>query len=207
MRKGFTKNVFINCPFDEQYYSLLRPLLFTIVYLRYNPRISSERSDSLETRISKICALIDICQYSIHDLSRIKSVKKNEFYRMNMPFELGIEYGGRSFGDATLKKKKCLILERDRYDLPRALSDLAGVDVKSHSGEPQQLVGAVRSWFVETVGLHRVPSPTVLWYKFTDFMTHFHDARVAEGFTDDDLRMMPVPEYIDFVKDWVADGN
>ena len=27
------RNVFVNCPFDEAYYSLLRPLLFTIIYV------------------------------------------------------------------------------------------------------------------------------------------------------------------------------
>jgi len=26
-------NVFINCPFDKEYFPLLRPLLFTIIYL------------------------------------------------------------------------------------------------------------------------------------------------------------------------------
>src|SRR6266404_2208861 len=30
---GFSKNVFINCPFDSEYNSLLRPILFTIIYL------------------------------------------------------------------------------------------------------------------------------------------------------------------------------
>lgn len=53
----FDKNVFINCPFDEDYKSLLRPLLFTIIYLGHNPRISSERSDSAENRTDKICEL------------------------------------------------------------------------------------------------------------------------------------------------------
>src|SRR5690625_3567196 len=43
---SFENNVFINCPFDEDYYSLLRPLLFTIVYLGYNPKIATERADN-----------------------------------------------------------------------------------------------------------------------------------------------------------------
>jgi len=30
--EDFDKNVFINCPFDQEYLSLLRPLLFTILY-------------------------------------------------------------------------------------------------------------------------------------------------------------------------------
>ena len=29
---GYESNVFINCPFDKEYYALLRPLLFTIIY-------------------------------------------------------------------------------------------------------------------------------------------------------------------------------
>jgi len=52
--KNFSTNIFINCPFDKDYKSLLRPILFTIVYLGFNPRLASERSDSLEQRIEKI---------------------------------------------------------------------------------------------------------------------------------------------------------
>ncbi len=77
---------------------------------------------------------------------------------MNMPFELGIEYGSRLFGPALL----------------------------------------------ETVGLRRVHSATTIWYRFTDFASDFYDARVADGFTDDDLNLMPVPEYIDFIQSWVS---
>jgi len=92
---GFETNVFINCPFDEDYLPLLRPLLFTLVYLGYSPRIASERSDSAENRVDKICGLIRESMYSIHDLSRLRAREVGEFYRMNMPFELGIEYGCR----------------------------------------------------------------------------------------------------------------
>ena len=59
MANNFSNNVFINCPFDSDYISLLRPLLFTILYLGYNPRIASERSDSGEARFQKICELIE----------------------------------------------------------------------------------------------------------------------------------------------------
>ena len=37
---AFDQNVFVNCPFDEEYLPLLRPLLFTIVYLGFRPRIA-----------------------------------------------------------------------------------------------------------------------------------------------------------------------
>ena len=47
--EDFDKNVFINCPFDQEYLSLLRPLLFTILYVGFNPKIGLESSDSGET--------------------------------------------------------------------------------------------------------------------------------------------------------------
>lgn len=51
-------NVFVNCPFDDEYFPLLRPLRFTIVFAGYHPRIATERSDSGENRLDKICGLI-----------------------------------------------------------------------------------------------------------------------------------------------------
>ena len=93
--KKFRTSVFINCPFDEEYKLLLRPMLFTLVYAGLVPRLASEKSDSLEQRIEKILRLIKECKYSIHDLSRLKSERANQFSRLNMPFELGIEYGCR----------------------------------------------------------------------------------------------------------------
>lgn len=200
----FDFNVFINCPFDESYYPLLRPLLFTIIYLGFTPRIALERSDSGENRIDKISDLLASSKYSIHDLSRLKARHAKEFYRMNMPFELGLDYGARRFGSAQMGSKRFLILERERYDFMKALSDLSGVDIKNHKNEPDEVVRAVRDWFVETVRVRGVDSPTSIWYKFTDFTSDFYDARTADGFEDKDLNMMPVPEYMGFMHDWIV---
>lgn len=199
----FDQNVFINCPFDDEYYFLLRPLLFTIIYLSFNPRITSERSDSGELRINKICELIKQSKYSIHDLSRIRAKKKNEFYRLNMPFELGIEYGCRHFATDQLRDKKCLILETAKYDYMKGLSDLSGVDIKSHNNDPAEIVFAVRNWFYETVGLRNVDSSTKIWYNFNQFAWDFYKLRESEGFSKKDLDMMPPIEYMDFIEDWV----
>jgi len=144
-RDVFSRNVFVNCPFDPDYLPLLRPLLFTIIYVGFLPRIASERSDSGENRIDKICALIRACQYSIHDLSRLRASQIGEFSRMNMPFELGIEYGSRRFGVQPLTRKKCLVLEKDQHEFQKALSDLSGIDIKHHNNEPAEVVRAVRN--------------------------------------------------------------
>jgi hypothetical protein len=201
--KHFDKNVFINCPFDSAYHSLLRPLLFTIVYLGFNPKIALESSDSGEQRIDKICRLIRNSKYSVHDLSRLKSKESGEFYRLNMPFELGIDYGCRRFASNYLKGKKCLILEKGTFDYRKALSDMSGVDIKNHDNEPAKVVRAIRNWFVETVKLKGVAGSTAIWNKFNDFTSDFYTRRQAEGFSDEDLNMMPVREYTDFIKRWI----
>lgn len=198
----FDKSVFINCPFDDEYYSLLRPLLFTIVYLGFNPRIALETSDSGESRIEKVCQLIKGSRYSVHDLSRLKAKKKGEFYRLNMPFELGVDYGSRRFASNRFRKKRYLILEEHAYNYRRALSDISGLDIKAHRNNPTRVVQAVRNWFVETVGLKDVEGPTLIWYKFSDFASDFNARRRSEGFSKDDLNMMPIREYLRFIKTW-----
>ena len=63
-------NVFINCPFDNQYFPLLKALLFALIYIGKQPQIS-ETTDSGEARLHKIKELMLESKYSIHDLSRI----------------------------------------------------------------------------------------------------------------------------------------
>jgi hypothetical protein len=199
----FEKNVFINCPFDEDYVQLLRPLLFTILFLGFTPQLASQRSDAGEARIEKICKLIAGSKYGIHDLSRIRAENPGDFFRLNMPFELGIEYGCRRFSNGQLSEKKLLVLETERYRYMKALSDLSGSDIKSHNNDPQKNVFAVRSWFVETAGLQGIKSATSIWYAFNEFMSDFYDTRVAAGFEDDDLNMMPVPEFVQSIQSWL----
>jgi len=198
----FDRSVFINCPFDSDYLSLLRPLLFTVASFGFEPRIASERSDSAEIRLDKIVRLIRSSRYSIHDISRLRAKAAGDFSRFNLPFELGIDRGAQLIGTKRMRTKCCLMLERDQHDFRIALSDLAGVDIKSHQDEPVQIVRAVRDWFVETVGLRSVASATQVWYRFTEFASDFYDARMADGYSDDDLNMMPVPEYLDFIRSW-----
>jgi hypothetical protein len=205
---GYQWNVFVNCPFDDKYIDLLRPLLFTIVYLGYRPRIASERSDSGENRLDKICELIRHSKLSIHDLSRLQAARARELYRMNMPFELGIDYGSRLHGPDFMRNKKHLILEKEQHDFKRALSDLSGVDIKNHGNKPEEIVRAVRDWFYETVGLRNAPYPKMIWFRFSDFTTSLFEARLAEGIPESDVRediaRMPAPEYLRCVADWVA---
>ena len=79
------------------------------------------------------------------------------------------------------------------------------MDGKSHANQPNQAVLALRNWFVDTVHLTAADSPTVIWYRFMDFNTDFYERRKAEGFSKGDLKMMPLSEYIAFIRDWLKD--
>jgi hypothetical protein len=204
---AFDDNVFVNCPFDEDYHLLLRPLLFTIIYAGMTPRIASERLDSGEPRITKIAGLVSESMYAIHDISRIKARKRGELFRLNMPFELGLDIGCRLFAGDHRSRKKCLILEAERYRYQAAISDLSGSDIAVHSGDPAELVAQVRNWLYSEAGLD-LPGPSRIWNAFTDFMAASHDALEAKGFSKQDIRRdikrRPMGELMKDMRSWIV---
>ena len=202
MNKNYSKNIFINCPFDHEYKFLLGPMLFTIIFLGFIPRITLESFDSGIPRFSRICELIEQSKYGIHDLSRIKSRKKGEYFRLNMPFELGLDIGCRIFQRKKYSDKKHLILEKEKYRYQAAISDLSNSDIKYHENNQIRIIRQIRNWLVEN-DLTNAPSGKVIWYKFTDFINEFDKKREAEGFEEDDIYEMPIPEYINFINDWI----
>jgi hypothetical protein len=199
----FDKNVFVNCPFDRDYFPLLRPLLFTILYLGLSPRIALETVDSGESRLDKIVKLIRESRYSVHDLSRLKAEHAGEFYRLNMPFELGIDFGCRTFGRQLLRTKRTLVLEVDPHRYRAAISDLSGCDIETHDNTPIQVVAVVRKWLKNACGLN-APGPTKIWGDFNDFMADNYDALKADGFSDADVEGLAVPELVERMKSWLA---
>jgi hypothetical protein len=148
MANDFNRNIFVNCPFDDEYRQLLVGIAFTIVYFGYRPRLALERADSAESRIDKILGLINESKFGIHDLSRLIATEKDESCRMNMPFELGIDYGCQKLRGGRWARKKILILEKERYRFQKAISDLSGSDIKSHGDEVSKVIAAVRDWLV-----------------------------------------------------------
>jgi hypothetical protein len=210
---NYDKNVFINCPFDKDYLKLLKPLLFSIIYAGYTPRLALESSDSGELRLEKILGLIRNSQLSIHDLSRLQAAKHNDFYRLNMPFELGLDYSARCFRKE-LSNKKFLILETQKYDYMKAISDINGLDIKSHDDEPERIVECVINWFSETLRLWRLGSSKEIWYIFQDFNTYLfnekyhkylkeYDDRKSEDFARHEIERLPIPEYIFEIEEYL----
>lgn len=203
MAAPFEKNVFINCPFDDDYRVLLKPLLFTIRYCGLTPRIASERMDSSEIRLDKIIEIIQASKFSIHDLSRIKSSKKGEYYRLNMPLEIGLDLGCKLFHtEQKYREKKSLILEGERFSIHKALSDLSGSDVKCHDNDSEKLVEVVRTWLVE-VGIRHLDGPNHIWDEFNYFLADLNDDCLRRGFKMAQADALPIPEFMSFLHTWL----
>jgi hypothetical protein len=199
----FETNVFVNCPFDNTYRPLLRPLLFTIMDLGFEPRIASERLNSAEPRVSKILELIEDSKFGIHDLSRIKASAVGEYYRMNMPFELALDIACALYKGGQWADKKCLILEAAPFEYQAALSDLAGSDIRVHEGKPKLVAAAVRNWLNGETGLGAI-GPAALWSRFNDFMADNFDNLTARGFSKTNIRNIDVSELVSEMRAWIA---
>jgi len=203
---SFEKNVFINCPFDDTYINdILKPILYVIVKNGFYPRLSLEVSDSGQVRLQKITEIIKSCKYSIHDLSIVKSKKTNEFARMNMPFELGIDYGLRKSGIRKLDEKQFLIVGATKYDYMKAISDISGFDIKVHGNETERIFDCLYSWSSETLKINKQDPPLKIFYDFIDFNTSLFKEKVIQ-FDSDELaknyiEKISIPEYIEEIRE------
>ncbi len=111
---AYERNVFINCPFDEEYTPIFEAIVFTIQACGFRPICARSRLNSSDVRLHKILDLISGCRFSIHDLSRTELDRVSTLPRFNMPLELCIDLGCRAFG-ADQSGKSFLIFDRDRF--------------------------------------------------------------------------------------------
>ncbi len=146
MAQEYDTNVFINCPFDSQYRPLFEAVTFAVYDCGFYPRCSLEVDDSSQVRIEKITSIIKSCRFSIHDISRTQLDSKTKLPRFNMPFELGIVFGAKSFGSKEQKRKVAVILDSQPYRYQQYLSDIAGQDIRDHQGKPEIAVHRVRDF-------------------------------------------------------------
>lgn len=196
---AYNNNIFINCPFDNDYYPLLKPLLFTVIYLNLRPNIS-QTQDSDNIRINEIKKLIKNCRYSIHDLSRIEPLSENDLPRFNMPFELGIDVGCKTY---SLSNKKLMILEKEQYRIKEVLSDISGQDIFSHNNEPYNLVKVIRDWYKTIFPRRDTISSKIIWDAFNEFNFDLIEQMESEELNPDDIWSIPFSELIQIMKLWI----
>ena len=206
MNPPFDRSVFINCPFDEDYAPILQAIAFCITDLGLYPRIALENADNSANRLDRIVDLIRGSKYAIHDLSRCKALTAGEYSRMNMPFELGIDYGCRLFGDASQKQKTILILEELRYDYQKGLSDIAGWDIHAHSLDHIKAVRHVSTWLCRQTGVARVGAALIQSH-YDTFQKWYWESELKIGASEDDIRAYPTVKMVEAMREWVDAGR
>lgn len=151
MDRSYNNSVFINCPFDDDFKDIFYAIVYTVYHCGFPPKCSLEEDNALNNRLSKIEKFIEECKYGIHDLSRTE-YNNNALPRFNMPFELGVFFGAKKFGDDLQKSKVALVLEREKYLYQQFISDLNGVDTKAHNNEVEKAIKIVRDWLKSSSG-------------------------------------------------------
>jgi hypothetical protein len=202
----FEDSVFINCPFDEDFEPILQAILFCVLYLGKKPRLATERNDSGENRLEKIRGLIESSKYSIHDLSRCQATKKGEHFRLNMPFELGIDYGCRQYFGNGRSEKRFLILEEKKYRFQAAISDISGSDIVAHGADFGKAVKAVRNWLVSEAGVNSVGATRIL-AEYVVFQEWYWEKKLAEGASEGEIKEYPTAELMMAMEEWIGLGK
>ena len=194
----YSRDVFVNCPFDSTYRPLFHAALFTIFACGYGPRCALEVADSGEVRIAKILKVIRNCQLGIHDISRTELDPAVKLPRFNMPLELGLFLGAREFGDDHQRRKKCLILDIEPYRYQKFCSDIAGQDIQSHNSESLALIKIIRDWIHNLLGdavrrrtkkapLKVIPGHKIIVEKYEEFRKDLPSLCSKLGLDDSDL--------------------
>lgn len=139
----YSKQVFINCPFDEHYWGIFQAMVFAIQACGFVPRCSLEADDAGEERLAKIIRIISDCRFGIHDLSRKGVDATSGFARFNMPYEMGVFQGAATYGP---RKKAMLVMEAHPFDYKQFISDISGRDIRHHENDPAKVVSIIRDW-------------------------------------------------------------
>lgn len=156
----YSRSVFINCPFSQEYQRIFRAILFTVFYCGYRPRCALEISDSSQNRLAKIETIIQESKFGIHDISFVEIDLGTRLPRFNMPFELGMFFAAKRFGSAQQKKKIALVLDTRAFRYRASLSDISGQDIEVHGGIQRTAIRKVRDW-LSTCYRGSTPRPEV----------------------------------------------
>lgn len=174
-------DVFINCPFDDDYASFFDAIVFAIFACQFRPRSALEVEDGSQVRIEKIYGIIEGCRFGVHDLSRTELDPVSALPRFNTPLELGIFLGAKRFGGDLQRAKRCLIFDRERYRYQKFISDIAGQDIQSHDDDPVRALRLTRDWLANVSG-RTLPGATDLARLYRSFVFDREEAYRKLGF-------------------------
>jgi hypothetical protein len=165
-----SRDVFLNCPFDETYRPIFHALLFAVDDLGFVARCALEVDDAGEVRLEKIMRIVEQCAYGVHDISSVGLGSGTSLPRFNMPLELGLFLGCGRFGGKAQRRKACLVLDSDPYRYRASISDIAGQDIHSHKGDPQRAIVEVRNWLASVSKAKGLPGGAEVAARYARFV-------------------------------------
>ena len=164
-------HVFIDCPFDAAYKPIFDAIVFAIRGLGFLARSALEIDDSAEFRLAKIERIVEECRYGIHDISNVAPDANTGLPRFNMPLELGLFLGCKRFGNERQRQKVCIILDSEPYRYRQYISDIAGQDIHSHGGKPEEAIVQVRNWLAAASKRKLLPGGAEIVERYNRFLT------------------------------------
>lgn len=187
-----SNNVFINCPFDDDAYTpIFQAIIFCIYRCGFIPVTALIEDNALDNRLQKIERCIERCRYGIHDISRTELNEKG-LPSFNMPFELGIFFGAKRFGNKQQKTKSALIFDTEKHRYEEFISDLKGVDIKAHENNPRQAIRRVRDWLAASSRRITIPGHAIIQTQFDTFIRRLPTVAAKLGF---ELESIPFNDF------------
>lgn len=202
-RTAYNYQVFLNVPFDEEYKSIFRALIFAVHDCGYQVRCALESHDGGEVRVDKLYNMIEGCRFSIHDISRTTLDKVNKLPRFNMPLELGLFLGAKRYGGAKQKKKVLMILDAEEFRYQKYCSDIAGQDIRAHENLDVKAIRAVRNWMQLAPDRQGddLPSWTFMARKYKRFQAKLPEVCKKSKLS---LRHLTYADYLTIVVGWLV---
>ena len=199
LKEDYSRTVFINCPFDDEYQNLFEAIIFVILSCGFIPRCAKESMNSDEIRINKIVSLIKESKFGIHDLSRVEYSKSSDLPRFNMPLELGIFIGCQKYGDSIHKQKRYLVLDKKEYRYKKFISDISGQDIKGHENSPEQIISSIREW-LSHVSNKTIPGPSFHINRYKEFKADLPNQCIKYSW---DYDRLTYKEYVRLITEYI----
>jgi len=152
-RQSDVKAVFLNIPYDDKFKHLYLAYIVGLSALGLVPfatlGIPGDR------RLDRIFSLIQSCEYSIHDLSRVQvDAGPPRTPRFNMPLELGLAIAWKQVGAPS---HSWFVFESQLRRAEKSCSDISGTDVYVHDAEVQGVFRELRNALVRPHNQPTVP--------------------------------------------------
>ncbi len=116
-----------------------------------------------------------------------------------MPFELGLFFGAKRFGKEIQNRKVCLVLDRYPYRYQKMLSDISGMDIRTHKNNHQLLVTEIRDWLQTSSKRKTIPSGSIIYQRFKKFKKEFGRLCSQSRLIPDELTFI---DYVNLVALW-----